>query len=167
MEKTANTTVRAMLEAGEATTKVFTNATTGTQVELVARCELDNHPNGWGYVRPGRRARRHRKELRLAKQIFGLVGQGNIWWLPVGWKRLDAWTMADYGLVLPEFIPLPDGMKTGDYLMQWNTILLPEESPTGNACTAMVRVVFRFSEDVGISSEDVPAYWEKGRRHMA
>ena len=174
MEKTANTTTHhAMLEAGEATLKVHQTehepGVVSTSVELIARCELDDGPYAWGLVWPGqRRARRHRRELKEAKSFFGLTGKRGqeVWWLPVGWKDYDRWSLQDCGVSLPHFIPLKPGTATGDEPLRVNTILLPEESPVGVACTATVDIRFRWSEDVGIRSEDIPLHWAKGRRHM-
>ena len=163
-----------MLRAGEATTKIRQTEHEGgyisTFVEFVARCELDDGPYAWGYVRPGRhKPRRHRRELREAQAFFGLSGEAgeHFWWLPVGWKHLDRWTCADAGIRLPHFIPVAPWTETGDRpLLSATTILLPEESPTGTAATAVVDVRYRFQEDVGLMSGDIPEHWAKGRRKL-
>lgn len=172
LENVNNTNYCPMLEAGEALVKVHQteheDGYVSTFVEFVARCELDDGPYSWGYARPGnRRPRRHRRELKEAQTFFGIHGEEarRYWWIPVGWKKLDIWTCADAGIRLPHFIPVAPWTETGDRpLLSATTILLPEESPTGTAATAVVDVRYRFQEDVGLMSGDIPDHWERGRR---
>ena len=127
---------------------------------LTVRVALDNNSAGWGYVRPGKRIRRHRRELAFAKRVFGLTGElGNrVWWLSINFKPGDLWAVQDCGIRLPNFIPLIDGEQTGDYPLMFF-------AKTSEGDDVRVRYIFRFpEEDFGVWSRQIPEFWAKGCR---
>lgn len=127
--------------------------------EVELRFELNNREDGWGYVRPGRRARRHRPDLRLAKMVFGLHGDKEHWWLPILYKPGDLWQAQDAGILIPEFIPLAPGQRLGD------AELVFEDYAINLGKVFKIKLVTRFPADEDdITPEQFPAYWEEGRR---
>ena len=121
--------------------------------------ELNNREDGWGYVRPGRRARRHRRELRLAQELFELPRDKDHWWLPILYKPRHLWEMQDAGISVPEFIPLAPGQRLGDAELVFEAYAIN----LGKAFR--IKLVTRFPADEDdITPEQFPAYWEEGRR---
>jgi hypothetical protein len=121
--------------------------------------ELNNHENGWGYVRPGKRPRHHRQELRLAKSLFGMEGDRKHWWLPVLYKPRHLWEAMDAGVLLPEFIPLAPGQRLGDAVLEY------EDYAVNLGEGFKIKLLTRFPEEEDdITPEAFPAYWGHGRR---
>lgn len=121
--------------------------------------ELDNYPQGWGFVRPGQKPRRHRIALNAAKAFFGLEHRKDLWWVPVGVKLGNRLEAEDLGIFVPDYVPMEPGKLLSDMTFKYTDYSAVQE------CLVEVELVLRFPLDEGgITTDQIPNYWYKGRR---